>query len=219
MKPLIRRLMLYSVFAMTCMLAVSTSQAAMYSTTVFTKPGQYCVARSEWRGGLSQATFDHHLSIAGNDQFKNGDVFVGFRLRSRPDTLWLSEGGGKWSVYDASKDPVAYYIQGTDLQPVLPSSILPLPTELQPVMRISIIPQPTNLTAFSGDGELLVGYGLRNNTAATVKDSFQDMVNNHRFSVVWSIGAPLEHLGPICLTITAAAANSNDIVDLPMNQQ
>jgi hypothetical protein len=179
----------------------------MYTTFVFEKPAQYCFAQSEWRGGMSQATFDHHLTVAGNDQFKDGDVFVGFRLKSRPDTLWLSEGGGKWSVYDADTGPVAYYIEGGDL----PASAIPQPTVLQPVMRMSIIPQPMDLTEFSGDGELLVGYGLRNSATATVKDSFQDMVNNQRFSVAWVVGAPLETTGLICLTTTEMGANSNDI--------
>jgi hypothetical protein len=155
-------------------------------------PAERCFSQSEAQGGLNQLTFDHYLILAAADQFKNGDVFVGFRLRSRLDLLWLSQSGGIWSTYNA--DPVAYYSG-----------------ELQPIMRTSIIPQPMDLTMFSGDGELLVGYGLRNSAAATVKDSFQDMVSNQRYRVVWVIGAALETTGLICPTTTETVTNGNDI--------
>ncbi|MBK6619028.1 MAG: hypothetical protein IPG31_11975 [Nitrosomonas sp.] len=35
---------------------------------------------------------DHHLIISEEDHFKEGLVFVGFRLKSQPDTLWLFDG-------------------------------------------------------------------------------------------------------------------------------
>ncbi len=219
MKPFIRQLMLRSTLVLACLLGASASRAQ--EAQVFAKPAQYCFSQSEWRGGLNQLTFDYHLAVVADDQFKNGDVFVGFRLTGRPEALWLSEGGGRWSAYNASTTPVAYYSG-----------------ELQPVMQTSIIPQPTDVTAFSPDssnwgqdipavatsllnggqnvqpvlstagtdstpGEFLVGYGLRRNAAATINDSFQDMVSNQRYSVVWAIGPPPQQAYTIiCLTTT-----------------
>lgn len=61
---------------------------------------------------------------------------------------------------------------------------------------------PIDVLAEAAAGELLVGYGLRNNATATVKDSFQDMVSKQRYSVVWVIGAPQRSSASICLSAT-----------------
>lgn len=173
-------------------------------TTVFTTPAQYCFPQSEWRGDESKLVFDHHLLVARDEHFKNGDVFVAFRLRDDPERLFLQSSDGVWSPHEAGTEPPGYF-----------SGVL------QPVMRLSVIPQPTDVTAFqlgadsdtpangsppssssSMVGQLLVGYGLRADGASTRRESFQDMLNNQRYSVVWTVGAPKRTAGFVCLTAT-----------------
>ncbi len=98
--------------------------------------------------------------------------------RLQSERQWLSNYAGKWSAYNASTGPVAYY-SGS----------------LQPVMKASIIPQPMDLTKLSGNGVLYVGYGLRDGPAATVADAFKEMADSQRYYKVWEIGAPLNDLG------------------------
>jgi hypothetical protein len=188
MKSFTLQLMLPCVLVSAWLLDAPVSQATTTTTSTFAEPVQYCFNQIELRGELNQTTLDYHLVVAADDQFKNGDVFVGFRLKSKPNVLWLAQFGGEWSAaaYDGSGDPAAY---STGLQ-------------LQPVMYLTIFRQPMDLTAFSRDGELLVGYGVRKNEAATVKDSFQDMVSNKRYSVIWEISPEPPQSGHICLTTT-----------------
>ncbi|WP_333873365.1 hypothetical protein [Methylobacter sp.] len=183
MKPFLQRLALHHVLALSCLLTTAVAQAV--TTTEFTAPTGYCFQQTVLRGAPDKTTLEHNLIIATADHFKNGNVFVGFRRRSQPDALWLLNNNLKWSAYD-SGNPI-------DFDPYQLTT-----TGLQPVMPVPIIPLPLDLTAFSGDGELLVGYGLGTNAA----DSFQDMVNNQRYSVVWIIGGgdPISKL--ICLTAT-----------------
>ena len=179
--------MLRGALASICLLSTVISQADN-TTTVFTKPPlpRYCFPQSEWRGGLAQATFDYRLILAEGDFIKHGDVFVAFRLKSKPDALWLYDHNRNWVAYDPNTNPVASYSSGT----------------LEAILQVPIIPQPTDLTALSGDGELYVGYGLRNNASATVQDSFQEMLSNQRYSLVWEIGPQEPMWTSVCLTVT-----------------
>lgn len=174
-------------------LSIHLNQPAAWITQapqqIFTTPAEYCFFETVLHGELTKTTLDHNLVIAENDRFKVGDVFVGFRLRSRPDELWLLTNYLAWPKYDDS-NPIAF-----DPYDVVSAR------GLQPVIPVPIIPLPLDLTAFSGDGEIWVGYGIRNNEAATVKDSFQDMLSNRRYSRVWAIGnGPVSDT--ICLTAT-----------------
>lgn len=170
------------------LLGVSLAQADTVNTMVFSKPGQYCFEQTSLRGELDKTILDHHLLIPVEDHYKAGDVFVGFRRNSKADALWLSN-GFHWRTYDDSEFPYMNYL-GT--------------TELQPVIQVMVSYQPMDLNAFRGDGEIWVGYGLRKDEAATRKDSFQDMIDNHRYYRVWQIGAlTVSGLNPtICLTAT-----------------
>lgn len=185
MKLFIRRLIQLSTLASACLFTVS--QAAT-TTMVFKIPADYCMSQNEWRGGLSHATFQHHLLIAESDLETSKDIFVGFRLKSKPGALWLSN-GTSWFAYEAGANPTSF----------IPFLIDPL--RLLMIIDLEIIPEPVDLSALVGDGELLVGYGLRNNTTDTAKESFQEMINHQRFSVVWKIGAQPKYLA-ICLNST-----------------
>lgn len=146
----------------------------------------YCFDKTNFRGGLANATLDHAMVIPGSDQLKTGDVFVGFRLKSNPDVVLLkSSFPDHWSSYDGTGEPVAYQAN----------------ISLLPVSLINIIKQPVDLRAYAGDGEVLVGYGLRTGPDATLKDSFQDMLANRRYSVIWHLD-PQSHVQSLCLHVT-----------------
>ncbi len=117
------------------------------------------------------------------------DIFVGFRLLSQPDKLWLLSRGYEWNdkqwvEYVPGGTPVAY---GGGLLPG-PSVnfngrlLLFLPD------RYSKVPGIPDLTPLIGDGELLVGYGLRANANATAADAYREMLDNGRFAAVWQVG-------------------------------
>ena len=203
MKPFIQQPILRSVLAISCLLTTAVSQAAV-TTTVFTTPTEYCFQQTVLRGELNKTTLDHNLIIATADHFKNGNVFVGFHLKSRPDTLWLLASNLKWSAYDGG-NPIDFGPYGiTTTEPL---------RQVMPVMPVPIIPLPLDLTAFSGDGEIWVGYGLRN--SAEVKDAYQDMINNQRYARIWSIGGtPYSKL--ICLTATQMRVD--DQISSPSSQ-
>ncbi|MGZ5051966.1 MAG: hypothetical protein ACXWF8_04705 [Methylobacter sp.] len=192
MKRFLQRSVLRYVLALPCLLTIAVAHAGNI-TTVFTTPTEYCFEQTVLRGDLDKTTLDYNLIIDTNDQFKNGNVFVGFRRRSQPDALWLSN-GTSWSAYD-SGNPVDVYA----------NSYLTRYGSLQPVMHLPIIYLPQDLTAFAGDGEIWVGYGLRNSATETVKDAYQDMINNQRYKMIWSIGIGLvgsTTAARICLSAT-----------------
>ncbi|MGZ5051965.1 MAG: hypothetical protein ACXWF8_04710 [Methylobacter sp.] len=188
MKRILQSSALRRVLALSYLLTIGVAQAD-FTTTVFTAPAAFCFQQTVLRGEPDRTTLEHNLIIDTPDHFKNGNVFVGFRRRSRPDALWLLNNNLKWSAYD-SNNPI-------DFDPYQ----LTTTTPLQPVIPVPIIPLPLNLTAFLEDGEIWVGYGLRNSAQVTVKDAYQDMINNPRYKKIWSIGGtPISKL--ICLTAT-----------------
>lgn len=136
-------------------------------TTVLSSPMRFCFYQYEGNDDLTKTTLSYKFLVAASDHYKEGDVFVGFRQRSVPGVLWLKNGcnGVK---YDGTLQTPSY--------------------KLQPLISLNIIPQPTDVSAFYEDGEVLVGYGLRTKAGATATDSFQEMVDNDRFSIIWVVG-------------------------------
>lgn len=75
---------------------------------------------------LDKVIFTHYLILSKEDHFKKGAVFVGFRLKSQPEKLWLFDGyEGKIMNDDEPQffiGGMAAGIQGTDdihtLQPI-----------------------------------------------------------------------------------------------------
>lgn len=159
---------------------------ASYALDMTFPDAYYCFDQFALRGNLANTTLDYTMVIPKEDQLKVGDVFVGFRLKSSPSVMWLESYTDSWSLYDGNGEPVAY----------LPNSPLP------PVLQINIIGQPTDLTAYSGDGEVLVGYGRRVGPDATMRDSFQDMVANQHYSVIWEVGPQSMGSTRLCLNVT-----------------
>lgn len=56
--------------------------------------------------------------------------------------------------------------------------------ELPLVIPISVFVNPANVSAAAGDGEILVGYGLRSE-GESPDDSLDEMLLNKRYSVLW----------------------------------
>jgi hypothetical protein len=187
MKRFIRHLLLFGT-STACLLGASLSQADdIVKTTEFSKPGQYCFDQTSLRGKLDKTILEHHLIIPPEDHFKTGDVFVGFRRSSQPDALWLTD-GFQWRAYDDNELP--YMPFKGDIK-------------LEPVIKAEVFHTPKDVTEYAGDGEIWVGYGVRQDETETREDSFQDMINNQRYYRIWQIGHLLDGLDPkICLTTT-----------------
>jgi hypothetical protein len=171
------------------------------TTTVFTSPGKLCFPQTSLRAELDRydnIILDHYVVISKEHHFKEGLVFVGFRLNSRPDELWLFSREKNWVKYpndliDSSPEPFIPQVQ------TLPTG------QLQPIMPTTISMAPIDASAYVGDGEFWVGYGLNLSTNSNV-EIFNEMVRNNRFERILEIGKRLYsgEFSPsnICLTIT-----------------
>lgn len=162
-----------------------------HTPIVLSQPANLCLDQAEWSGDIRRVTLKYFLVVAPEHQGKSGDVFVGFRLKSQPDKRWLYSPGLGWRAYD-SNDPN----QG------------PWPYRsaagLFPLETIALGPQG-DLSGFAGDGEILVGYGLRANPGSFgAADTYKEMLDSQRFEVVWSVGADYlaAALYTVCLKFT-----------------
>ncbi|MBL8498167.1 hypothetical protein ABF87_04630 [Nitrosomonas sp. JL21] len=173
----------------------SLSQADSTAITKFSTPAEYCFPQTSLRGGFDKIILDHHVIISPEDHFKNGDVFVGARFKSKPDVLWLTDGFSWWNIDDNHENAGPKSYTSGKLQPIVPTSISY---------------NPVDVTEFIEDGEIWVGYGLRSESE-TWRESFEDMKRSQRFNLVWEIGVPgfsfpsagLHGVLPnICLTAT-----------------
>jgi len=170
-------------------------------TTVFTSPGKLCFPQTSLRAELDRydnIILDHYVVISKEHHFKEGLVFVGFRLKSRPDELWLFSRENNWVKYpngliDSSPEPFIPQVQ------TLPTG------QLQPIIPTTISMVPIDASAYDGDGEFWVGYGL-NLSANSKTEIFNDMIRNNRFKRIWEVGKRLysgdSSPSNICLTIT-----------------
>lgn len=170
--------------------------------TVFTSPGKLCFPQTSLRAELDRynnVILDHYVVISKEHHFKEGLVFVGFRLKSKPDELWLFS-GTTWVKYhnnliDSSPEPFIPQVQ------TIPTG------QLQPIMPTTISMAPIDPSAYVGDGEIWIGYGLGSSTG--VAEIFFEMIGSNRFERIWEIGKRLNEgessPSNICLTITEMA--------------
>lgn len=193
MKFLSQKLLLAS----TLLLSGISSQA---DTVKFSAPAEYCFPQTSVRselGKFDKVILDHNVIISEQDHFKNGDIFVGFRRKSQPDVIWLTDGTSWLNAADtANTTPKNYPV-------ILPNGN----GTLQPVMPITLSNEPVDVSAYVGDGEVWVGYGLKP-AGETWEKSYADMISNSRFNKIWDItgstpasGLPGDLL-TICLTAT-----------------
>lgn len=178
------------------------SATLLHADTVkFSAPAKYCFPQTSVRGELGKfdkVILDHNVIINEQDHFKTGDIFVGFRRKSQPDVIWLTNGAIWLNAADSN-----------DSTPRNFSVIFPNGDggTLQPVMPITLSNEPIDISAYVGDGEVWVGYGLKP-AGETWEKSYADMISNSRFNKIWDItgstpaaGLPGDLL-TICLTAT-----------------
>ncbi len=191
MKFLSQKLLLAS----TLLLTGISSQA---DTVKFSTPAEYCFPQTSVRsefGKFDKVILDHNVIINEQDHFKDGDIFIGFRRKSQPDVIWLTN-GSEW--INASNDNTTLLSY-----PVMLSNE---DDRLQPIMPIMLSHDPIDVRAFINDGEVWVGYGLRA-AGENQEKSYADMISNNRFYKIWDIIEPtpvsgLLGLPTICLTAT-----------------
>ncbi len=187
-------------WAASCVFLLGTplAQADQEFNTKFSEPGKLCFPQTSLRAEpnkFSSIMLDHYLIVSKEDHFKEGFVYVGFRLKSQPDALWLFD-GANWVKHSDSDSP----------SPFIPQEHMGLPTgQLQPIMHTFVSNYPIDVSAFVGDGELWVGYGVspvplpkgeiiacddecpRGNS---LQEVFDEMMSNRRFRLIWEIGNP-----------------------------
>lgn len=183
-------------FASILLLSGISSQA---DNIKFTAPADYCFPQTSVRsefGKFNRIILDHNVIINEQDHFKTGDIFVGFRRKSQPDIIWLTDGNTWLNANDNNTTPKNYPI-------ILPNG----DGTLQPVMPITLSSEPIDVSGFVGDGEVWVGYGLKT-TGETWEKSYADMIDKSRFSKIWDIIGPTpasglpDDLPTICLKAT-----------------
>lgn len=199
MKIFSYKLLLASVFSIHAVAAL----ADVVINTKFSAPGKMCFLQTSLHinkdNDLSKIMLSHYLIVPQEDHFKAGALFVGFRLKSQPETLWLYDGDQVkgWSKYDVTN--VSAFLPS----PYVHSGGTSFGVGLQPITPVYISSYPVDVSAYIDDGEVWVGYGL--STEET--KPFDEMMNSKRFQLIWEIGKPLAgtelvDISTICIAIT-----------------
>lgn len=184
-----------------CIINFSLAQADQKFPLV--SPGKLCFPQSSlvaewsphegyrWEGVM----LTHYLLIPPEDHFKKGAVFIGFRLKSQPEKLWLFN-SGEWQIMDDA-NPQFFHTKFYDYASEEETFIL------EPIIRTYISRGPINVSSYINDGELLVGYG-KMSESGTIRDAFYEMYQNNRFKVLWEVGSPILNtlLEVVCLNLT-----------------
>lgn len=166
MKCLIQRMSL-----LTALLSMSTLglAAELTETIESAAPTTYCVSQTLVRGGYENLVIDHNMIIPPADHSKTGDVFVGARLKSQPEVLWLLK-GITWQQITSTSDLRNSQHQHFDQLPL--------------VAPVTIFYSPTDVSGLVGDVEIWIGYGLRSATESA-EDAFNEMTASQRYELLW----------------------------------
>lgn len=148
-------------------------------TTIFSEPAEYCfpdtVVHREFTDRGFAMNLAYHVLIPNEDLAGPGDIYVGARFKNRPDELWLLS-GTIWRTAENSK--VGW-----------PTVYTRFDEQLPPIFRVSVYYDPAAIASL-GDGEIWIGYGLRNDPVPTPKafqESFDEMMRNERYNLFWEI--------------------------------
>lgn len=171
--------------------------------TQFSAPGKMCFPKTSLHikdNDLGKVMLSHYLVVPQEDHFKSGALFVGFRLKSQPEALWLYDGGyipPVWSKYDDTG------VRAFLPNPYVHSGGTSFGVGLQPITPVYISTYPIDVSTHIDDGELWVGYGLSTEEI----HPFDEMMNSKRFQLIWEIGKPLAgtelvDISTICIAIT-----------------
>lgn len=150
-------------------LASSLCVADITETIDSVEPTTYCVPQTLVRGGYQNLVIDHNMIIPPADHSKKGDIFVGARLKSQPEVLWLLK-GISWQQITSSADLRNAQHLSFEHFPLL--------------IPVSIFYTPTDVSQFVGDLEIWIGYGLRSATESA-EDAFNEMTASERYEILW----------------------------------
>ncbi|PXW91120.1 hypothetical protein C8R34_10129 [Nitrosomonas sp. Nm84] len=179
--------------------------------TEFSSPVELCLPEVAVRGKtFNSVGLSHYLVVPPEDHSKTGDIFVGFRLKNQPNDIWLTDGSSWWAATDEN---------------IFPQKAFKVFDKLPPFAYLEVFNNLVDVSAFVGIGEIWAGYGLRLGEGATWWDSFEEMMRNQRFKILWEIGPNLdlsesqlpltpqhglyESQSTICLTVTRANEQAN----------
>lgn len=171
MKCLIQRTSLLTALLSVSILGLA---AELTETIESAAPTTYCVPQTQVRGGYENLLIDHNMIIPPADHSKIGDIFVGARLKSQPEVLWLLK-GITWQQITSTADLRNSQHRHFDQLPL--------------VVPVSIFYTPIDVSQFVGDVEIWVGYGLRSATE-TAEDSFNEMATSERYELLWQALPP-----------------------------
>lgn len=163
----------------TCLFAVLSSlmaaaMADLAETTESAGATTYCVPQTLVRGGYDNLMIDHNMIIPAADHSKRGDIYVGARLKSDPEALWLLS-GITWRRIESAEDLSNAQYQGFNQLPL--------------VVPVSVFYSPFDASALVGDVEIWIGYGLRSATGSAA-DSYHEMTSNERYELLWQALPP-----------------------------
>lgn len=184
-------------------LVVIFSPALSYASVSQTFPSDmdYCFRQGSVVGVSNQVTLNYNHPTEEADLYKDGHIFVVYRLQSNPNLVWIFDHTKQWFQYDLNN------IQGI--------SHASYSGVLQPLLPFNIIENPLNLNDHIDDGELFVGYGLKVNSNSSISQSFQEMLDHNRYHKIWTVGnnVPQSKVNTICLTtdkMTIYAGSDSD---------
>lgn len=195
-------------FSLLCAFQVQAEDEGEFAGRIqFSEAGKLCFPQTflyAEHNDRDRVMLDHFLIVPEEDHFKEGLVYVGFRLKSQPDELWLFN-GLEWIKNSDSDYPAPFITSVRNGFETI---------ELQPVIQTFISNYPVNVSAHVGDGELWVGYGLieegADRSSVVISPiAFDNMIKHQRFNRIWEIGKPINiddfgmvDQSNICLTIT-----------------
>lgn len=152
-----------------CMVGVTAACADIKETFTSAGSTEYCVPQTFVRGSYDNLVIDYNLIVAEDHHFETGDVFVGARFKSRPEELWLLR-GITWRRITQDED--------------LSNSSHKNFEELPLIVPVTVFYRPTDISAAIDDGEIWVGYGLRD-FGENARVAFDEMVASQRYHRVW----------------------------------
>ncbi|MDY6981729.1 MAG: hypothetical protein SV422_01440 [Pseudomonadota bacterium] len=149
-------------------------------TTVFKEPQEYCFAQTSLTPELNDLgshylRFSYHLLVGEEHQGRPGDIYVGARFRNRPDEWWLFSG----AVWRNAQHPTVPW----------PTAYVRFDDKLPAIWPVSLWYDPEALASL-GEGEIWIGYGLRDDPVPTqqaFQESFDEMLRSRRYSLFWEI--------------------------------
>lgn len=152
------------------------------------EPQIICFDKNSSSNKISSFTYNHKFTPQKNDIYKEGLVFVFFKLKSDPEKIFIMNG----DKYNREWIEISDENSLNEMTGIL----------LKPLLDLDIIITPMDLSSFQGDGEILVGYGIKHYDGQTSKEIFDDMIINERYSTTRVLEDNFIPTRKICITYT-----------------